>query len=372
MLLIHEGGTQDRFPFGTISPRISGITQALDPEVDVVMAGHSHTALNSRVDGRLVVQASSFGRAFEDVRITLDRKTRDIVADSADPPGGLDLQPARHRRPGPRRGRGPRRPGDRRRRRRAGRAADQPGRQRGRDRPAGRSRRRGQRGRRVAAGQPDRRRPAGGDGHPVRVHEPGRHPGPDPGRRGHLGRAVRRPAVRQRPGQDGPDRGAGLDPARPAVPDTVEPDPGDLGPPLPLPPDVTDHRGDRRRLRRPAGRRLDAGSQRRQRHLLGHGELVPGRRGRRLHRPPRRHQPRGRPGRPRRPGRVHRGPPHPIHQPDRGPDRADTRTRSRIRDRGVWMVAGGGAQRSLAARPAWRCIRRRIHARCSRAGAGTR
>ena len=55
VLIIHEGGTQDRFPFGTISPRISDITRALDPEVDVVMAGHSHTALNSRVDGRLVV-----------------------------------------------------------------------------------------------------------------------------------------------------------------------------------------------------------------------------------------------------------------------------------------------------------------------------
>jgi 5'-nucleotidase len=49
----------------------------------VVMAGHSHTALNSRVDGRLVVQASSFGRAFEDVRITLDRRTRDVADASA-------------------------------------------------------------------------------------------------------------------------------------------------------------------------------------------------------------------------------------------------------------------------------------------------
>jgi 2',3'-cyclic-nucleotide 2'-phosphodiesterase (5'-nucleotidase family) len=83
VLLIHEGGTQDRFPFGTISPRISDITRALDPEVDLVMAGHSHTALNSRVDGRLVVQASSFGRAFEDVRITLDHRTKDVVATSA-------------------------------------------------------------------------------------------------------------------------------------------------------------------------------------------------------------------------------------------------------------------------------------------------
>jgi 2',3'-cyclic-nucleotide 2'-phosphodiesterase (5'-nucleotidase family)/predicted AlkP superfamily phosphohydrolase/phosphomutase len=83
VLLIHEGGTQDRFPFGTISPRISDVTRALDPEVDVVMSGHSHTALNSRVDGRLVVQASSFGRAFEDVRITLDRRTGDVADASA-------------------------------------------------------------------------------------------------------------------------------------------------------------------------------------------------------------------------------------------------------------------------------------------------
>ena len=56
------------------------------------MAGHSHTALNSRVDGRLVVQASSFGRAFEDVRITLDRRTRD-VADASATLQGLGFNP---------------------------------------------------------------------------------------------------------------------------------------------------------------------------------------------------------------------------------------------------------------------------------------
>jgi 2',3'-cyclic-nucleotide 2'-phosphodiesterase (5'-nucleotidase family) len=93
VLLIHEGGTQDRFPFGTISPRIADVTRALDPEVDVVMAGHSHTALNSRVDGRLVVQASSFGRAFEDVRITLDRRTRDVADASATLQGVWSFNP---------------------------------------------------------------------------------------------------------------------------------------------------------------------------------------------------------------------------------------------------------------------------------------
>ena len=93
VLLIHEGGTQDRFPFGTISPRISDVTLDLNREVDVVMAGHSHTALNSRVDGRLVVQASSFGRAFEDVRITLDRQTKDVVDASATLQGAWSFNP---------------------------------------------------------------------------------------------------------------------------------------------------------------------------------------------------------------------------------------------------------------------------------------
>jgi 5'-nucleotidase len=83
VLLIHEGGSQDAFPVGAISPRIRDITAALDPEVDAVLAGHSHTVLNSRVNGRLVVQASSFGRAFEDVTLTIDRKSRDVVNASA-------------------------------------------------------------------------------------------------------------------------------------------------------------------------------------------------------------------------------------------------------------------------------------------------
>jgi 2',3'-cyclic-nucleotide 2'-phosphodiesterase (5'-nucleotidase family) len=83
VVLIHEGGVQTGFPEGTVGPRISEIVPALHDEIDVVMAGHSHTVINTRVDGRLVVQASSFGRAFDDVTLQINRRTKDVVASSA-------------------------------------------------------------------------------------------------------------------------------------------------------------------------------------------------------------------------------------------------------------------------------------------------
>ena len=83
VVLIHEGGVQTGFPEGTVGPRISEIVPALNDEIDVVMAGHSHTVINTRVDGRLVVQASSFGRAFDDVTLKISKRSKDVVASSA-------------------------------------------------------------------------------------------------------------------------------------------------------------------------------------------------------------------------------------------------------------------------------------------------
>jgi len=55
----------------------------MDPAVDVVVAGHTHSRLNVDVDGKLVVEALSYGVAFDRVRITLDRATGDVVSKSA-------------------------------------------------------------------------------------------------------------------------------------------------------------------------------------------------------------------------------------------------------------------------------------------------
>jgi 5'-nucleotidase len=55
----------------------------MDPAVDVVVAGHTHSRLNLDVDGKLVVEALSYGVAFDRVNITVDRATGDVVDKSA-------------------------------------------------------------------------------------------------------------------------------------------------------------------------------------------------------------------------------------------------------------------------------------------------
>ncbi|SFJ79912.1 bifunctional metallophosphatase/5'-nucleotidase [Thermoflavimicrobium dichotomicum] len=79
MVLLHEGGFQDTNT-GNITGRVADITKKLDPEVDVVFSGHTHTFLNGTVDGKLVVQGLSYGKAFADVDLVLDRKTKDVVS----------------------------------------------------------------------------------------------------------------------------------------------------------------------------------------------------------------------------------------------------------------------------------------------------
>ncbi|MFL6136914.1 MAG: bifunctional metallophosphatase/5'-nucleotidase [Frankiaceae bacterium] len=84
VLIVHEGGVQSPYRTGAISVPIAAITQQLDPQIDMVISGHSHTVINGYVGGRLVVQASSFGRAFEDVTLDYSKATGDIVRATAD------------------------------------------------------------------------------------------------------------------------------------------------------------------------------------------------------------------------------------------------------------------------------------------------
>ncbi|MBM7652274.1 5'-nucleotidase [Neobacillus cucumis] len=51
----------------------------IDNEVDVIFAGHSHQYANTIVDNKLIVQAYSYGEAFSQVNIKIDRNTKDII-----------------------------------------------------------------------------------------------------------------------------------------------------------------------------------------------------------------------------------------------------------------------------------------------------
>jgi 2',3'-cyclic-nucleotide 2'-phosphodiesterase (5'-nucleotidase family)/predicted AlkP superfamily phosphohydrolase/phosphomutase len=78
--VVHEGGSQSAYPVGTVNDRINTIASALDPSVSVVISGHSHTVVDTRVGHALVIQASSFTRAFDRVKLLLDRPAGTIVA----------------------------------------------------------------------------------------------------------------------------------------------------------------------------------------------------------------------------------------------------------------------------------------------------
>ncbi len=82
VVLAHAGGVQTGAAEAT--GEIISETGQMSDAVDVVVAGHSHSQLNTRVDNKLVVEAFSSGTAFETVDMRVSRKTGDVVGSSAE------------------------------------------------------------------------------------------------------------------------------------------------------------------------------------------------------------------------------------------------------------------------------------------------
>ena len=87
VVLIHEGGAQMApAPYNGcegISGAIVDIVNRFDPEVDVVISGHTHNAYNCTINNMLVTSAASFGRVVTDVDLTISRKSGEVVSMSA-------------------------------------------------------------------------------------------------------------------------------------------------------------------------------------------------------------------------------------------------------------------------------------------------
>jgi 5'-nucleotidase len=85
VVLIHEGGAQTGTFNGCngISGAIVDIVNHFDPEVDVVISGHTHNAYNCTINNMLVTSAASFGRIVTDVDLTIDRATGEVTTMSA-------------------------------------------------------------------------------------------------------------------------------------------------------------------------------------------------------------------------------------------------------------------------------------------------
>jgi len=67
---------------GNITDEAAEIAKKVDDDVDVIFAGHNHEVANGVVDGKLVIEASEYGKAFSDVDLTIDPETSDIVEKS--------------------------------------------------------------------------------------------------------------------------------------------------------------------------------------------------------------------------------------------------------------------------------------------------
>jgi 5'-nucleotidase len=87
VVLIHEGAAQTGSVNETtmnecngISGAIVGIVNQLDPEVDLVLSGHTHQPYNCVINGIPTTSAYSFGRLVTEIDMTIDRATGEHTA----------------------------------------------------------------------------------------------------------------------------------------------------------------------------------------------------------------------------------------------------------------------------------------------------
>jgi 5'-nucleotidase len=88
VVLIHEGGRNRSESFddtrcSDFSGPIVDIVARFDPAIDLVISGHTHRTYTCRVAGRLVTSAGAEGRFVTDIDLSLDPRTRDVIAASA-------------------------------------------------------------------------------------------------------------------------------------------------------------------------------------------------------------------------------------------------------------------------------------------------
>jgi 5'-nucleotidase len=91
VVLVHEGGFPSDPTAYNSCPGISGpivdINKGLSPRIDAVITGHTHQAYNCKLkdpddNRRLVTSGSSLGRLVTNIKLTIDRKTGDVIRPS--------------------------------------------------------------------------------------------------------------------------------------------------------------------------------------------------------------------------------------------------------------------------------------------------
>jgi 5'-nucleotidase len=92
--IMHEGGVQSpgssasdpTYACPTLSGRALDIAQRLDPAYAIIIGGHTHQAYTCKINGRLVVQAGSYGGWITESRLKFDASGRVLDAQAVNHP----------------------------------------------------------------------------------------------------------------------------------------------------------------------------------------------------------------------------------------------------------------------------------------------
>jgi 5'-nucleotidase len=92
--VMHEGGVQGQgasandtsYACPTLTGRVHDIAKRLDPAYAIIIGGHTHQAYTCKINGRLVVQAGSYGGWITESRLKLDADGRVLDAQAVNHP----------------------------------------------------------------------------------------------------------------------------------------------------------------------------------------------------------------------------------------------------------------------------------------------
>ncbi len=81
VVILHDGGykTGDQNACTDFNGSVVDVINAMDPEVDVVLTGHTHQAYTCDIGGKIVTSAGSAGSYLTDIDISMDRRTGKVV-----------------------------------------------------------------------------------------------------------------------------------------------------------------------------------------------------------------------------------------------------------------------------------------------------
>lgn len=84
---VHEGGANDRsYACPGLQGRGVDVAKRLDPAYAIIVSGHTHQAYTCKINGRLLVQAGSFGGWLTESRLTLDATGKVLDAEAINYP----------------------------------------------------------------------------------------------------------------------------------------------------------------------------------------------------------------------------------------------------------------------------------------------